>query len=182
MFHDLWLKLLALFKEDSDTDAESSFCEGDNPDTFVFAIFSSGGNKIKVENMNINFVGAGTETIQASGFVDASGNPTTQHGSIVFSSSDESIATVSVAADDLTATITGTGKVGTCTITATDSKDNASAVANVATVAGEAVSFHLNEVVAPVTPVAPVAAPAVAPVAPAVAPVADAAATTAPVA
>lgn len=117
---------------------------------------------IKVEKvMQINFQVGGvlTETVLAV-FKDAAGNVTSAHGAVVFTSSDDTIATVVEGGDGVSAVVTGTGKVGTATITATDSADNASDIATVTTVAGEAVSLALEE--APVaTPV--VAAPAAAP-------------------
>jgi len=108
---------------------------------------------IKVERiMQIQFKVGGvlTETVLAV-FKDAAGNITTSHGAVAFTSSDETIATVVEGADGVSAVVTGTGKVGTSTITATDSADNASDIATVTTVAGEAVSLVLEEEVAAVS-------------------------------
>jgi uncharacterized protein YjdB len=111
--------------------------------------------------MQINFQAGGklTETVTPI-FKDAAGNVTTHHGAVVYTSSDESIATVVEGADGVTAVVTGTGAVGTCTITATDAADNASDFATVTTIAaepGEAVSMVLGEVVQPAAVVEPAA-------------------------
>jgi len=113
--------------------------------------------------MQINFQAGGklTETI-APIFKDKDGAVTTRHGAVTYTSSDESIATVVEGADGVTAVVTGTGKVGTATITATDAQDNASDFATVTTIAaepGEAVSMALEEVAA--APAAVVEPPAV---------------------
>ena len=111
---------------------------------------------IKVEKvMQINFQVGGvlTETVLAV-FKDAAGNVTSAHGAVVFTSSDDTIATVVEGADGVSAVVTGTGKVGSATITATDSADNASEVATVTTVAGEAVSLTLEQEPAGGTPAA----------------------------
>jgi len=141
-----------------------------------FELISPAGNVLKVEKMDINFKGAGTETVRATGFKDANGNDTTEHGALVFTSSDDTIATVAEQGDGVTAIITGTGKVGTATITATDAQDNAVQMATVTTVPGEAVSFVLEAVLAaPVAAAVVDAAPvdAAAPVDPAAAAPAD---------
>ena len=112
--------------------------------------------------MQINFQAGGklTETITHI-FKDAAGVVTTRHGAVVYASSDETIATVVEGADGVTAVVTGTGAVGTCTITGTDAADNASDFATVTTIAaapGEATSMVLEEVlVAPAAVVEPAA-------------------------
>jgi hypothetical protein len=111
--------------------------------------------------MQINFQAGGklTETITPI-FKDKDGAVTTLHGAVTYTSSDESIATVVEGADGVTAVVTGTGKVGTATISATDAQDNASDFATVTTIAaepGEAVSMALEEVVQPVAFVEPAA-------------------------
>jgi hypothetical protein len=131
---------------------------------------------IKVEKlMDIKFQVGGvlTETVLAV-FKDAEGNVTNAHGAVVFTSSDETIATVVEGADGASAVVTGTGKVGTATITATDAADHASDIATVTTIAGEAVSLTLEEAPAPVVAEAVEAAPVEA--APASEPVPEAAA------
>ena len=88
--------------------------------------------------MQINFQAGGklTETI-APIFKDAAGNVTMMHGAVTYASSDETIATVVEGTDGVTAVVTGTGAVGTATITATDAQDNASDFATVTTIAAE---------------------------------------------
>ena|ERR1019366_1193556 len=120
--------------------------------------------------MQINFQAGGklTETVTPI-FKDAAGVVTSHHGAVVYTSSDETIATVVEGADGVTAVVTGTGKVGVATITATDSADNASDFATVTTIAaepGEAVSLALEEVAAaPAAVVEPAAPVELAPVA-----------------
>lgn len=109
----------------------------------------------------IEFTGAGTDSVHAV-FRDAAGNETTAHGAVVFTSTDETIATVTANEDGVSAVVTGTGKIGTCTIVATDEKDHASDIATVITVAGEAVSLELEEVAATTDSAAPAVASAAA--------------------
>lgn len=104
--------------------------------------------------MDIKFKGTGTETVKAV-FRDVLGNETPYHGELTVASSDESVATGVLQADGVSVVITGTGKVGVATITATDAQDNISDFATVTNTAGEATSIALVEVVA-----APAAAPA----------------------
>lgn len=110
-----------------------------------FEFISSGKNVLRGVVVDINFQGQSQEAVKAV-FKDAQGNETTAHGVVTFASSDESIATVQVQEDGVTAIVTGTGKVGVATITATDAQDNAAAIANVTTSAGEATSMDLQEV------------------------------------
>ncbi len=107
--------------------------------------------------MDIKFKGVGTETVKAV-FRDVLGNETPYHGDLTVASSDESVATGVLQADGVSVLITGTGKVGIATITATDAQDNISDFATVTNTAGEATSIALVEV--PAAPAAPVVAEA----------------------
>lgn len=82
--------------------------------------------------------------------VDAKGNPAQVEGAPVWTSSAENIATVTAAADGLSAEVTPTGALGTCQINVTADADLGSGVTeiigvlDVTTVAGEAVALQIQ--------------------------------------
>lgn len=90
------------------------------------------------------------------GFTDKANNPAqVQDGSIVWSSSDETVLTVSAAADGLSATAVATGKLGTAQVNVTADADlgagttSISNVLDVTVQAGAAVQANIS----PGTPV-----------------------------
>jgi hypothetical protein len=77
-------------------------------------------------------------------YLDAKGNPTSPGAVPAWTSSDESVATVSSSDDGLTATVTLTGKTGATQVTATDTEsegaeDDVISVGTVSVVSGKAV-------------------------------------------
>lgn len=83
-------------------------------------------------------------------FQDSKGNSTTAAGVPVWTSSDESVATVEASEDGLTATVTVTGNAGASQITATDdeatsdTEDDVIAVGTVSVVPGKAVVGNIE--------------------------------------
>jgi len=89
-------------------------------------------------------------------YVDAHGNPATVDGDVVWASSDESVATAVVDADDSTmCTITALSATGTSQVTATADADLGTGVRQLITlldlvvVAGEAVAGQITVVTTP---------------------------------
>jgi len=112
-------------------------------------LVSNGTTTHKAKHMNTQITDTGVATLIAA-LVTAAGNPATGDA-VTWSTSDATVATVTPAADGLSATVAATGKLGTATITA--SAGNLTATDDITVIAGPAVSLTLTE--------APEAAPAV---------------------
>jgi uncharacterized protein YjdB len=110
-------------------------------------LVSNGNTTHKAKHMNTQITDTGIATLIAA-CVTAAGNPVP---GITWSSSDDSVATVTPSADGTTATVAATGKLGTATITA--AAGNLTATDDITVIAGSAVSLTLTE--------APEAAPTV---------------------
>lgn len=109
--------------------------------TSLYFVISDGTSTHEAKHMNTTITDTG-HVILIAACVSAAGNPAA--GAIIsWSSSDESIATVTPAADGQSATVTATGRLGTATITA--AAGNLTATDEVTVVAGPAVSVTLSE-------------------------------------
>lgn len=92
-------------------------------------------------------------------YVDAHGNPATVDGAVAWNSSNDTVATVAVDAQDSTkCTVTSAGAIGSTQVTATADADLGQGVRelttllDITTIAGEAVAGTIN-VLSPPTPV-----------------------------
>lgn len=92
-----------------------------------------------------------TKKVSASvAFVDAAGNPASVQGAPAWSSSDESIVTVTVSDDGMSAEIVAVGPIGTAQVSVTADADlgegviNVSALADIEVVASQAVAAAIS--------------------------------------
>ncbi len=104
-------------------------------------LVSNGTTTHKAKHMNTTITDTGTATLIAA-CVSAAGNPVGA-AAIAWSSSDESIATVTPGADGHSAVVTATGKLGATTITA--AAGNLTATDDITVIAGPAASLTLTE-------------------------------------